>query len=117
MKKLFYKTVLEDPKKLKEEIPHVSFRTTIHWMTIGIIAIVIVGVLLVQGKGFYDKISSSWDEVKFAYQKPSVVRTVREDYQGKQAELEQSFLKKEKSSEDKLVDDVVKRLEATQTLK
>ena len=114
MAKLFYKTLPAEPKK--EETP-LAWGKVVRKALIAIFGVIVILVLVMQGKDFYDKVSASWDEIKFAYEKPALVRTVREDYENKQEKLEQSFLQTEKSSEEKLVDEVVKRLEAADDLK
>lgn len=114
MSKLFYKTVPAEPKK--DTVP-LAWSKIVRKSLIAIFGVIVILLLVIQGKGFYDKVSASWDEIKFAYEKPSLVRTVREDYENKQEKLEQSFLQTEKSSEEKLVDEVVKRLEAADDLK
>lgn len=38
-----------------------------------------------------NKIHSSWQEIKFAYEKPQMVKDMREKYQSGVAELEKSF--------------------------
>lgn len=60
-----------------------------------------------QIKWFYD----NFEEVKFALKKPSIVKMVREDYEKKQKELEQSYTRKGETPEQKLIEQVVKKLQ------
>lgn len=78
---------------------------------------IILGYGALQFKGVYDKASKNWEEIMFAYEKPAIVKTIREDYEKKNKKLEQSFLLREKSPEDQLVDAVVKKLEQAEDLK
>lgn len=117
MANLFYKTRPPAEPKKDNVTESVAFKKK-KWIAVMVIlGIFITGALFMQTKGFFSKVSASWDEIKFAYQKPALVRTIREDYEDKQEKLDQSFLKREKSSEDKLVDEVVRRLEAADDLK
>lgn len=90
------------------------------WLTFTLLFVFIIGVLAYGGlkvKGALDSISGNWSEIQFAMEKPELVKTLREDYRGKQAKLDKDFMTKEKTSEEKLVDEVVKRLETADSLK
>lgn len=65
-----------------------------------------------QVKGVYDRVQANWDELKFTYEKPELVKPMREDYQKKQAELDNSFTQREKSPEDQLIEAVVDKVQA-----
>lgn len=115
MAKLFYKTAPAESKK--EEGKPFSYRKLLRMIVLLAVVSLALGLVIVQGKGFYTKVSESWEEIMFAWQKPHLVETLRKDYETKQQKLEQSFLIREKSSEDKLVDEVVKRLQTADQLK
>lgn len=51
--------------------------------------------------------STNWQEIWFAYNKPNVVKMVREDYQRKQANLDQELLNKD--SMNKQIGEAVKK--------
>lgn len=92
MIKTFIKKILNTPKKV---------------LVVFAILVLLGWVALSVG----EQISSKWDVLVFAYQKPAIVEVIRKDYDAKQVKLEQSFLIKDKSSEDKLIDAVVKKLQ------
>ena len=102
------------PKKEKEEVPaHSSFdggaifRTAL--FTFFIVLIVVYGGF--QVKGVYDRVHANWQELRFAYDKPEFVRVVREDYEKKQSDLDQSFKQREKTAEQKLLDAVADKVQ------
>lgn len=104
------------PKKEKEEIPVQSsfnwsglFRSA--FLTFFIILIVLYGAL--QAKQVFDRIHANWQELRFAYEKPEFVRVVREDYEKKQSDLDQSFKQREKTAEQKLLDAVADKVQET----
>ena len=81
-------------------------------LSLSLALVVTVGILTFfafQIKWFYD----NFEEVKFALKKPNIVKMVREDYEKKQKELEQSYTRKDKTSEQKLIEEVVKKLQKT----
>lgn len=63
-----------------------------------------------QVKGFYDRIVTNWAEIKFASEKPHLVREMRENYEQKQKELDESFTKQEKTVEQKLIEELTLQL-------
>lgn len=75
------------------------------------ISILLIIGAFIQGAILLDRVTKSWDEIVFAYSKPNVVKTLRLDYLNKQRALDQSFSVKEKTSEQKLIDEVVKQLQ------
>lgn len=111
--KLFYKTVEKEQKN--ETTASTSPKRVLRWIIVVGLALLIVLVVSLEGFSFLKKVSSNWKEIQFAYQKPALVKSIREDYETKQEKLDQSFLKREKSPDEKLVDEVVKRLQAQET--
>lgn len=107
--RLFFKTV-EKSEDEKDSSPFSGKKLTLYSLAL-ILAILIVGYFGLQLKNTYSRVSQNWNEIKFAYEKPSLVRAVRTDYEEKQNKLDQSFLQKDKTSEEKLVDEVVKKLQ------
>lgn len=90
------------------------------WLLFTLMFAMVISILVYGGfkvKGVADSISGNWNEIRFAMEKPELVKTLREDYQSKQAKLDKDFMTKEKTSEEKLVDEVVKRLETADSLK
>jgi len=77
---------------------------------IAIILLVLIGGLGWQILMFGKQVASRWEEIKFAFNKPNIVSVIREDYNAKQTKLDQSFLIKDKSAEDKLVEEVLSKL-------
>ena len=72
---------------------------------------VIVGYILTQIFGFTQVMVKNWDEFKFVYNKPNLVKTIRQDYEKKQSDFDKVFLQKDKSSQDKLLEEVLKQLQ------
>ena len=93
--------------------PKVNLRKIIGVTIALVIIVTIIAYSFVQVKGFYDKTANSWDELVFSWQHPNLIQSLREDYQQKQKELEESFLKKEKSAEQKLLDEITEQLKQT----
>lgn len=58
------------------------------------------------GKNVFNR----WDEIRFAYEKPAVVKTVRTSYETKQSKLDQSFANpsSDKSGNQEIIDAIVK---------
>jgi hypothetical protein len=92
MLKTFIKNVLNTPKK-------------------AILALAILILLVWVALSVGEQISSKWNALVFAYQKPAIVEVIRKDYDAKQSKLEQSYTNPDKSSEDKLVEAVIKKLQ------
>lgn len=93
-----------------------SMKSYLFGLLFAVSLLILVGFVVFKLGGFVNTINSNWQEIKFAYEKPSIVKTIREDYQAKEKKLDQSFLNSD-SSEEKLVDEVVKKLQATEDLK
>lgn len=55
-------------------------------------------------------IFKNWSEIIFAIKKPAIVKSIRVNYENKQKQLEESFFKTEKTSEEKLIDAVTQEL-------
>jgi len=113
MANLFYKKVPAEPKDGESKF---SIKKVLSIFIISALIFFTLGIIVFQTRSFSNKLLASWDEIKFAYNKPALVKTVRQDYEEKQNKLDQSFLNP-KSTEDKIVDEVVKRLETTGNLK
>lgn len=61
-------------------------------------------------KGIYGDVTSRWEELKFAYDKPELVRSLREDYQQRSAALDEAFLNRQQTAEQKLLEEVAVQL-------
>jgi hypothetical protein len=79
--------------------------------------LILAGIVVFKLGGFVNTINKNWQEIKFAYEKPSIVKSIRQNYQEQEKKLDQSFLKTQKSSEDQLIDEVVKKLQSADSLK
>lgn len=105
--KMFYKTVVKDAPKVSVR------RISLLKVTILVLVALIIGTAVVQTIGLGSTIVSRWDAIKFAYEKPEIVQTVKKDYETKQQKLDQSFLNKtDKSEEEQLIDKVVEKLKS-----
>ena len=102
---MFYKTVPAQPKAEKKA----NFNLKKIALSVSLLFFLVV--ILYQVFLFGNKVVSRWNEISFAFSKPAIVEVVRKDYSAKQAKLEQSFLIKDKSAEEKLVESVVKKLQ------
>uniref|UniRef100_A0A6M3IFT6 Uncharacterized protein n=1 Tax=viral metagenome TaxID=1070528 RepID=A0A6M3IFT6_9ZZZZ len=109
MNKLFYKKVLVEPKK--KDRAKINFKKII----VTIIILLLAGLFTLKVVSFVNQVSSRWDQIVFAYNKPAIVSAIKKDYDIKQAKLEQSFLIKDKSAEDKLIEEVVSKLKDQQS--
>lgn len=61
-------------------------------------------------KGF-QKVHAVWPEIKFAYEHADFIRSIREDYQGKVKNVEESYKQKDPSPEQRLIEEAVKQLQ------
>lgn len=99
--------------------PETQTKSNIPWKRIVLslfmflIALVSVGYVGWQAMGLYQRVSGRWQEIVFAYNKPELVRGMRVDYVKRQEDLDRSFLKKEKTAEEKLLEEVANQLRAT----
>lgn len=80
-------------------------------LSLALVVVVIIGYGFFQCKSFYEKVSTNWNEIRFAYDKPQLVQTMRLEYERRQADLEADFTKREKSSQDKLIDELVGQIQ------
>lgn len=105
MAKLFYKTVQAEPKLEKNPF---QWRKLSRWMltlALALLVLFFMGILI-------SRVTGAWSEIMFAYHKPELIKAVREDYERKHRELDQSYLIKGASTEEKVAEEVVKRLQA-----
>ena len=76
-----------------------------------------VGAVLVYGffkvRTIYTQITRNWNEIKFAYEKPELVRAIRANYQKKQAALDASFMEEKKTAEQQLIEAVAEKVQET----
>ena len=107
--------MVNQPQKFtrkKDQSESLKRRTTFNigrLLSLSLALVVILGILTFftfQVKGFYD----NFEEVKFALQKPNIIKMVREDYEKKQKELEQSYTRKEQTVEQRLIEQLTKEL-------
>lgn len=104
----------------QNEGPNTSKVNIWKWLGFSLVFVVVFAILTygaIQCWGAYKQVSRNWAEIKFAYEKPEFVKTVREDYESKTKKLDATYLHKDKSSEEQLVDEVVKRLKTADQLK
>ena len=83
------------------------------WLLVGIILISIAGYSFFSVKAFANKIVGNWEEIKFAFDKPNIVKAARIEYASKSAELEEGLLNKEPTPQDKLIEEVVDQLKTS----
>lgn len=109
MATLFQKKVYVDkPETTKDKA---TFGRYVRGFVLGLILVIILGFVAFKVGDFLNTVGRSWKELEFAYRKPTIVQAVRKDYEAQQHKMEQSFLQgDQKSSEDQLIDEVVKKL-------
>lgn len=98
------KVIKEQPEK-KENKPNIK-----HKLVWGLVAMLIIIYFIFNSVVLINKIIKARDEVSFAYNKPELVKVLRESYETKQRELDKSFTVKEKSANDKLIEAVTDQL-------
>lgn len=85
----------------------------IFWISLlTLVVLLVLGYFLLKLVGIGSKVSQSWQEMKFAYDKPVLVQSIRSDYEKRQKDLEQSFLKKQQTAQDKLLEEVANKLKS-----
>lgn len=57
------------------------------------------------------KVRSAWSEIQFALDKPKIIKAIRVEYQDRQNRLEKDITERQKSAEDKLVEEVVNQMQ------
>ena len=96
-------------KQIEKQAPRIRW-TKIVALILGIaVAILLISMAI----GVYNRVSSSWQEVQFAYNKTEVVRTVRIDYENKISEIEKSYKEQELTPEQKLIEEVVDQMKTS----
>lgn len=105
--KKFHKIVYRDKSEKDKSTSH---KKPILFGLIGIVLLITLGTVAFFMGSFINKVYNSWDEIKFSYEKTEIVRAVRDDYTTRQVEMEKSLMQREKTSEQKLIDEVVKQL-------
>ena len=77
---------------------------------IGLLGFFLVTYFLWQTIIAYQKVTQNWEELRFAYNKPALVKIVREEYIKKQKELDQTFTQLRATEQDKLIQELTKQL-------
>jgi len=96
-------------KQIEKQAPRIRW-TKIVALILGIaVAILLISMAI----GVYNRVSSSWQEIQFAYNKTEVVRTVRIDYENKISEIEKSYKEQELTPEQKLIEEVVDQMKTS----
>lgn len=88
-------------------------------LLLGVTLALVMGLIILytglKCKNIYSRAQNSWQEMQFAYEKPNLVKAMRIQYETRQQKLEDEFTRREKSSQDKLIDEVVGKLEGQVT--
>ena len=87
----------------------------IRWIKVVVLifGITIAVILISMAIGVYNRVSSRWQEIQFAYNKTEVVRTVRIDYENKISEIEKSYKEQELTPEQKLIEEIVDQMKTS----
>lgn len=81
-------------------------RRSYTWLYFLPVLAIILGLLIFFGFQIY----GNWTELLFTMKKPNIVRSIRLDYEKRQTMLEESFLKREKTAEEKLIETITEEL-------
>ena len=105
--KMFYKKVLTTPEEPK---------TKKSWggRIMVLISLVILGFGAFWFYSFASTVFKNWEELEFAMEKPALVKNIRTDYEQQQKKVDQSFLQKEESEDERITKLVLKKLETAQ---
>ncbi len=101
-------------RKKPEQIEKIKLPS--HWKKKLLLFLGILGITLLilwQILGIVININKSWNEIAFAYNKPQLVRAVREEYSKKQQELDNQFMQKQQTAEQKLIEAVADQLKTS----
>lgn len=96
-------------KQIEKQAPKIRWTKVV----VLIFGITIAVILISMAIGVYNRVSSRWQEIQFAYNKTEVVRTVRIDYENKISEIEKSYKEQELTPEQKLIEEVVDQMKTS----
>ena len=96
-------------KQIEKQAPKIRWTKVV----VLIFGITIAVILISMAIGVYNRASSGWQEIQFAYNKTEVVRTVRIDYENKISEIEKSYKEQELTPEQKLIEEVVDQMKTS----
>lgn len=86
----------------------------IFWTSIIVLVIVFVVIYFaLKLFGMGQRISERWEEIRFAYEKPMLVRSIRTDYEQREKDLDASFLKRQQTAQEKLLEEVANKLKSS----
>lgn len=111
MSRLFFKKIYTE--KTDGNTAQRSFKHYVGGFVIGLIVLFALAYGAFNFGLFLNNVFRNWQEIKFAYNKPAIVKHMREDYQKKQTTLDSSFTNPQpapKSGEEQLVEEVVDKL-------
>jgi len=96
-------------KQIEKQAPKIRWTKVV----VLIFGITIAVILISMAIGVYNRVSSRWQEIQFAYNKTEVVRTVRIDYENKISEIEKSYKEQELTPEQKLIEEIVDQMKTS----
>ena len=96
-------------KQIEKQAPKIRWTKVV----VLIFGITIAVILISMAIGVYNRVSSSWQEIQFAYNKTEVVRTVRIDYENKVSEIVKSYEEQKLTPEQKLIEEVVDQMKTS----
>jgi hypothetical protein len=89
-KRFFIKKHNEEPEKINTPI---NWKRIVRNTLVAVVSILIIVYVGFQLKNFCTRVSGAWNEIKFAYEKPSLVRAIRQTYETKQQALDAEMMK------------------------
>jgi hypothetical protein len=95
--------------------PNIKWGRILCGFTLALVLLSIIAYAVMQINDFYSKVRSSWSEIRFAYEKPEIVGAMHVEYDKRKEALDKDFMKKEKSSEEKLIDEVVGQMKTDES--
>ena len=97
--------------------PIINFKKLLLWGLLWLVVIGFLTALVWKGIAINQRVIRSWEEIKFAFYKPELVKVLREGYTSKQQALDKAFMQKHETAEQKLIQEVVDQLQEGQSKK
>ena len=101
-----------EPKSEGFSLPKINVFKLVVSFTVLVIVTGALTFALLTANSSISRVRANWEEIKFAYDKPALVKVVRQDYETKQQSLDDSFLTREKDPKDELIEAVVSKVQA-----
>jgi hypothetical protein len=94
-----------DPKHESLNLKWKAVKSILFFITFLCLAFILLQVFTL-----INNISGRWEEIKFAYEKPAIVKSIKKDYDTKQSKLDQSYVQPNKNPDQKIIDEVIAKI-------